>query len=405
MGIRRNRAHARPQGLFRRLGLGCLVGALFGMPALGVAETGGYPTATVSTGQWRAQYQALGQVHARGMYTLNAPVRLQVQQVRVEAGQRVQRGETLARITVPALPDLLDRWIQTREAMRLSARELDNVRQRERNRLATHAEVLQVELRRHQALMQSDAAWQALARVLSGLGQPAVRREVVMQLDKTSPAAWLHAHSIVRAPFAGRVIWRTGETTSLARDARLFTLGRSDGVYIDVAVAPAQASLWRDATVHFSADGKNAGLNAGIAEHGVPLQRAAQAPRYDSASGMMIWRFRAQVSETGASLPALLDGQWGKATAQLPPRQVVWVPAVAVVLRQGRTYCILADARGYRAVPVTVPDNVSSAVEAARDAGRRVPVLAGLQAGQRVVTRGAYELLYRDLNSLMQPDD
>lgn len=390
--MRRNRARVR--GVF-------LLCVLFGIPLPGVAETGGYPTATVSSGQWRAQYQALGQVRARGMYTLNAPLRLQVQQVRVEAGQRVQRGETLARVTVPALPDLLDRWIQTREAVRLSARELANVRQRERNRLATHAEVLQVELRRHQALMQSDAAWQALARVLGGLGQPAVRREVVTQLDKTSPAAWLHAHSIVRAPFAGRVIWRTGEATSLARDARLFTLGRSDGVYIDVAVAPAQAKLWRDATVRFSVDGKNAGSS----EHGVPLQRAAQAPRYDRASGMMVWRFRAPVSGTGASLPVLLDGQWGRATGQLPPRQVMWVPATAVVLRQGRTYCILVDAKGYRAVSVTVPDNVSAAVAAARVAGRRVPVLAGLQAGQRVVTRGAYELLYRDLNSLMQPDD
>jgi hypothetical protein len=67
----------------------------------------------------------------------------------------------------------------------------------------------------------------------------------------------------------------------------------------------------------------------------------------------------------------------------------------AVVARDGRTWCVLRDGEATRAV----------AVIAGPAEGGRIPVLDGLGAGQRVVTAGAYELLYRDLNQLFTFED
>lgn len=376
--------------------------------------TGTYPTVLVNPGQWRAQYRALGRVRAQSEFTLYAPARLRVQQVMVEQGQTVRPGQPLARVSVPALPDVLDRWVQARDAVTLSVRVLANTRQRMQARLATQVDVLHAELQWRGALAQRSAAWRALARVLGGLGQTADKAQVTAQLHRQSTTAWLAAHSVVAAPFGGQIMWRAAPGVSLLRNARLFQLAQLHHLYIDIQVAPAQTALWREASVRF---------RPGLTGAHVVLRRAAQAPIYDAQTGMAVWRFATASPVTGSQAsgsqmtgpdemtsPPLLDGQWGQATAMLPARPVLWVPASAVVERQGQTYCILADAQGYHAVPVTVGEmpavQARPESDSAADAGPpRLPVLAGLKPGQRVVTRGAYELLYRDLNSLMQPSD
>ena len=77
------------------------------------------------------------------------------------------------------------------------------------------------------------------------------------------------------------------------------------------------------------------------------------------------------------------------------PRPVVWVPAAAIAARNGRTWCIVR--RGDLLEPVQV--------QAGAEENGRIPILSGLPAGERVVTEGAYELLYRDLKELIRFED
>ena len=63
--------------------------------------------------------------------------------------------------------------------------------------------------------------------------------------------------------------------------------------------------------------------------------------------------------------------------------------------REGKTYCVRRIKDRFESVEVT----------AGPEQAGRIPVLTGLQAGDRVVTKGGYLLLYRDLNQLMQFQD
>lgn len=92
----------------------------------------------------------------------------------------------------------------------------------------------------------------------------------------------------------------------------------------------------------------------------------------------------------------LRDNAWVEVIHRAAPVPVLWVPAAAVVARNGRTWCIVV--REGRPQPVEVR------VGPVADDGR-IPVLAGLKPQAQVVTEGAYELLYRDVKELIKFED
>jgi len=117
------------------------------------------------------------------------------------------------------------------------------------------------------------------------------------------------------------------------------------------------------------------------------LQRLPGKPGIDTTSGMRQLLFKTDNPEI-----LLRDGQWTQVVHRSPARPVVWIPETAVVSRNNKTWCIIAEDKKYTPRQITVGG--------ARNG--RVPVLSGLMPGQQVVSENGYELLYRDLKELIQ---
>ena len=88
----------------------------------------------------------------------------------------------------------------------------------------------------------------------------------------------------------------------------------------------------------------------------------------------------------------LRDGQWVEVVHRSASRSVVWIPETAVVSRNNKTWCIIAQDQKY----------TPQQIEVGGASNGKVPVLSGLEAGQQVVRENGYELLYRDLKELIQ---
>ncbi len=119
----------------------------------------------------------------------------------------------------------------------------------------------------------------------------------------------------------------------------------------------------------------------------IELQPSGGLPVYDAASGL--WRLRFKTRNPDLSLRR---GHWIEVEHLGPTRTVYWLPDSAVVSRNGRTWCVI-DRDGHT-------HSVEVVVGPARNG--RTPILSGIAPDDRVVTDGAYELLYRDIKDLIR---
>lgn len=167
---------------------------------------------------------------------------------------------------------------------------------------------------------------------------------------------------------------------TLPAGALLFAIEDTSGVYVDVGVAPPQLDLWLNGTANVRLLGPD-----------LPLEHIDAIARLDPATGLVLVRFRANILDDRQA-----DGAIVKVTsvgAQVP---AVWVPRQAVAARNGKTWCLIDDGS-------STPKPARVTVGPAQD--ERIPVLSGLEAGQRVLIHNAYEALYRDLNELVKFQD
>jgi RND family efflux transporter MFP subunit len=216
--------------------------------------------------------------------------------------------------------------------------------------------------------------------VLARLGTGQSRAALAARLAGEGVDALIRTLSVVRAPFAGVITARmvAGEEV-LPSDAPLFRVEDASAVYVDAGFPRRLAAD--------ELDGRALAVNGAQT---IALRLEARLPRFDPSVGLWVYRYRAPNPDL-----RLGDGMWVEVRVSGAPRPVVWVPAAAVVSRGGETYVVRAESGAYRAVPV----------ETGPEESGRIPVLQGLASGQRVVTRGAYLLLYRDLKDVMQPTD
>jgi multidrug efflux pump subunit AcrA (membrane-fusion protein) len=346
----------------------------------GVAEPFTPETAVAVSGEWRPERLSDGRVLAFRDTVLSAPFPARVITVEAEVGQRVAQQQTLARLEAPALADLLSQVRGAQAEIEIAEQRLASVRQRERDGLATRDETLQGEMAVTQARDRLDRAWGALDAPLVALGQQPDHGAVGEDLKTETPSALARSLGAVRAPYAGVIAVRqvvSGE--AVANGAALFTLEDLSRVYVEVGIPSEALAEWREGS---------ASVHAPSGE--IPLELSGSTPEVDPGTGLLRLRYIAENPST-----QLLDGEWVNVTLLGPPRPVVWVPEAAVVARAGKSFCVVAEGERYRSVEVTAGPVVDG----------RVPVLSGLHPGQTVVTRGAYELLHRDLNRLMQFQD
>jgi len=151
-------------------------------------------------------------------------------------------------------------------------------------------------------------------------------------------------------------------------------------VYLDVAVPEESLTQWQEGESYWRTGTKQ-----------IVLKRLTSPPRYDEETGLWLLRFVANNTDM-----LLRDGAWVEVQHRGLPQPVVWVPASAIAARNGKTWCMVV--KNKRPHPVEVQVGVTHD-------HTRIPVLKGLQPGDKVVIEGAYELLYRDLKELIKFED
>ena len=334
--------------------------------------------ATVREGTWAPSQHAYGLVSDIREVRMIAPLSLRVAECDIVDGQRVAGGAALARIESPEIADLVERLDVQRKTAAMAQRMLEDTNQRLDQKLATKQEVLGAQIDAAVALSAYTDRWNQLAQTLASLGVQQSRSQIEKVLDQDGTAAAIALASTVRAPFAG-VVMKRGAVAGLTLPAGslLFAIEDTSGVYVDVGVKPSDLEMWRSGTA-----------SAYLLGAGLSLEHIDATARLDPTTGLVLVRFRANIPDDRQA-----DGAIVKVTsvgAQVP---VVWVPRQAVVARNAETWCLIDDGSG-------TPKPVRVTVGPAED--DRVPVISGLQTGQRVLAHNAYEALYRDLNSLVK---
>lgn len=340
-------------------------------------ETPKVSVATAVQGQWQPRHAAFGRVSPVRDSVMIAPFKARVTAVEVDVGETVRRGQTLARLRSPKLRALLDRALNAREEVGLARRRADTLARGLREKAVTRSSELEAEIGLGRARGRLSEAWQALDDALLSLGQQPDHAAVTGALEKSSAADLAVRLGVVRAPFDAVVVERRiapGQQPSSGTP--MFTVEDLSRVYIEVGVPRKELSDWRGGAAAAAApDGPRA------------LTALPSRPRLDPASGL--WLLLFITDNPGLHLQ---DGDWVRVNLSGPERTAIWLPESSVVARSGQTYCILE--RDGKLVPV--------AVTAGPAEKGRIPVLSGLKEGDRVVTEGAYELLYRDLKDLMK---
>ncbi len=338
------------------------------------------PSAQAQAGTWRPTAQAFARVSVGREAVLSLPFAAQVIALHVQPGAQVAAGDELARVDAPLLRQHLATWEQSLRELALARKRLSALNQAERDQAVTRRERLTGEQQLSRSEGQSRLAWDALAADLDYLHTQADAASLARRIDKQGLQVVAQSLGDLRAPFAGVVAGRPAVLgQQLAAGEPLLEIESLDQAYLDVGVAQAELPRWRGGETRWRSPAGSVALTA--------LQ---SAPRYDAASGLWLLRFQAS-----AAALASRDGAWVRVEHLGAPEAVLWVPASAVVARNGKTWCVRQ--RGERFEPVEVGVGT-------RQHGR-IPVISGLRAGDRVVTEGAYELLYRDIKDLIRFED
>ncbi len=345
--------------------------------------------AVAVAGPWQPELEAYGRVVALRDLTIQAPFPAHVKRVLAETGQRVKKGEVLAALDAPALLRLLARVGAARRQLVLARKGLEALIRRRNQALATTDQVLQGKAGLNRAEAEVRAAWAALDGAVIGFsgglsgdlgrgyGKTVDHRQVIKGLEAGRLKALARRLGLVRAPFDAFVSARrvsSGETVSSG--APLFVLEDISRVYIDVGIAEKDLDRLPRA---------RAFVDTGVGE--ISMRATDSMALLDPATGLRIRRYLADNPNF-----VLQDGAWVRVILRGPEREVAWVPEAAVVARGGKTYCVVAEGKVFRAVKVTV----------GRTVDQHVPVTKGIEPGWKVVVDGAYEFLYQDLNRLMR---
>ncbi len=338
------------------------------------------PTVSATSGSWSAETRAYARVSAGQEAVMSLPFAAQVLAVKVQPGVRVAAGDELVRVDAPELRQRLADWQQGRHQLELARQRLSVLTQAEREQAVTRHERLLGAQGVAQAQAGARRAWERLAADLDYLHTGAEPEALARRLDKQGIRALAQALGVLRAPFSGVVAGpAVVPGQQVAAGQALVELESLDQAYLEVGVASDALDAWQGGeTVWHSTSGL------------VILVPVPAAPRYDPGTGLWLLRY----SATSSAL-ARRDGDWVRVRHQGTACPVLWVPSSAVVARNGKSWCLVKQGDDFKPVAVHVGSPRAG----------RVPVLDGLAAGAQVVSEGAYELLYRDIKSLIRFED
>jgi multidrug efflux system membrane fusion protein len=325
--------------------------------------------AAVTAAEWPDTYEATGAVRARSTATLSSKLVAQVQQVTVNVGDRVREGQTLVILDARDL----DAGVRRAEAARSEAQsaipEADHGIAAAKANLdlaqSTFRRIDELAAKKSVSAQELDEASARLkAAQAAHEGARAKRTQLdsrLAQIDQEIRSASISRdYSRIVAPFDGVVTAKSVDPGILAAPGvPLLTIEREGSYRLEVAVE----------------ESRLAAIRPGQAVSITLLDRTENArvseivPAVDAASRTYI------VKIDLPPIPNLRAGVFGRACFSLAARQVVSIPAEALIERgQLQQVFVIEDAEARLRM-----------ITAGRRAGSRVEVLSGLTAGEKIV--------------------
>jgi RND family efflux transporter MFP subunit len=318
-----------------------------------------------------AIYEATGTVRAATTAVIASKILGHVEHVYVQAGDRVQAGQTLAILDARDLDAAVKRAEAGRVELSSAIPEADNAVAAAKANLdlarATFGRIEDLAAKKSVSNQEFD---EASARLKSAEAAHEMARARRRQLDSRAAQAEQEVRSAgiardfarITAPFAGVVISKSAEPGTLATPgAPLLTLERAGGYRLEAALDESRLPhVLRGQSVAVSLDAIGARLTARVTEI-VPL--------VDAASRSYIVKL---------DLPAaagLRSGMFGRAAFPGASEKRLMMPAAALIERgQLQSVLVIEEGVGFARLVTT-----------GRREQDRIEVLTGLRAGERVV--------------------
>ncbi|WP_415033693.1 efflux RND transporter periplasmic adaptor subunit [Azonexus sp.] len=277
---------------------------------------------------------------------LAAPMPALVGRVHVAYGESVRAGQIVAELQGPAFLEAYSAHVQAQSQAALASENC----QRDESLLADGIIA--------QSRLSASRAAERQARALA-----AEKRQIVQTAGITAKGT-----AVLRSPFAGVVLAAQAEPgTQVDALTPLFKLAQVSPLWLEMQASAAQAEA-----VPLGAQIKVSGCPR-------PARVTLVAPAVQAASQSVL--VRAELADPGGCVKPLAFVSAQLVPAALPSGQ--WqVPLAALTRAQEKTWLFVAQAAGFRAVPVEV---------LAETAGQ-ARIAADLPAGTRIVTRGVAAL-------------
>jgi RND family efflux transporter MFP subunit len=329
--------------------------------------------ATVEQVEWPAAFEAGGVVRAELTANVAARILAPVVAVHVNAGDRVRRGQPLVTLDSRELRANADRAAASLAAARESAAAATAHQAAAEAALglarATHDRMHRLHATRSATAQELDTAVAGLTGAAATLDAArAQAAAAAASLDVARAAAEGAqvglSYTVLTAPFDGVVATRSVDPGALAAPGvELLMVESASGRRLEVQVDESRRNLVApggEAEIRLDAGADGAWTKTRIAEI------ARLDPRQHS------FLVKLDVPEQ----PGVHPGAFGRARFFGPARRTLAAPASAVVRRGQLWFAFAVDRNGLARLRVLTPGDVRA---------DRVEVLAGLQAGERVV--------------------
>jgi RND family efflux transporter MFP subunit len=301
--------------------------------------------------------QATGYVTAEREATVSSQIQGQLTQVYVQEGEHVQRGQVLARLDDSTQRATLEQANAQVAASEAQLRQVQVQLAQARRDLARDQALIGQHLVSEQAL--ETAQTQAAALAAQELSQ---RRAMAVARAGQQAAKVQEEYTVVRAPFEGVVVDKAaqmGETISPFFGGGGFT---QTGIATIVDMTSREVDVdVNEAYIHRVSPGQpaTAVLDA-YPDWNIPAHVIAIVPTADKSKATVKVRIAFEkldpkiLPDMGVRVSFLQEksGQASGPAAALPAG-TVWVPASAVVQRDGRTFVFVIQGERARAAPVT----------------------------------------------------
>lgn len=344
-------------------------------------------TVTADKAEWPSVYEATGTVRARTAVTISSKVMGYVREVRVEAGDRFRAGQTLVLLDARELDAAYRQARAAHNEARSAVAEVDNAIAAAKAQLelaeATFGRMKDLYEKKSISDQEFDEASakvkMAAANHQMALSKREQLKERIQQAEEAVEAAGImQSYAEIRAPFEGTVTGKMVEPGNLAAPgAPLLEIERAGAYRLEAQLEESRlpdVRVGQQVTVELAALGES--IRARVGE---------VVPAIDAASRAFV------VKIDLPRLPRLRSGLFGRAKFEIGAREVVAIPAGAVVARGQVQSVFVVEGNRARVRLVTLGQRREEEVEilSGLSAGEALvcPVPAGLADGARVEVR------------------